>query len=301
MKITNVNPTYTIIDNDTIDAYLIKAKGDYVKVYLMLARIINEPAATFNNPDDIVSVVADKLSCTEKSVHEAIDYWKEQGLILSDATPPVTSPVTSPATSITSEFKQLLFVADTYIGRKLSKSELNSLYYIYKDLGFSFELCEYLLEYCCERNKRDIRYIKKVAEAWYEKDIHTVAEARNSVNPYYTPTYKILSAFHISGRMPTTIEVVYCEKWMQEYGMSLEMILEACQRTLKNTHKVSYEYCDKMLHNWQLDNIRTLEELQKIDRMHLETQKKKTQKKTSSNSFSGWNIDELECMLLNES
>lgn len=297
MKITNVNPTYTIIDNDTIDGYFIKANGEYLKVYLMLARIINNSAATFDNTDDLISTIADRLSCTEKNVIEAIDYWSEKGLIITDFSSPSSATSSSVASS---EFKQLLFVADAYIGRKLSKVELNSLFYIYNDLNFSFELCEYLLEYCCEREKRDIRYIKKVAEAWHEKGIKKVAEARNSINPYYSPTYKILAAFHVSGRAPASIEVAYCEKWMKQYEMPLDMILEACKRTLKNTHKVSFEYCDKMLYTWQLDNVNTLEELHNIDNIRSE-KKNKVQEKISSHtsSFSGWSIDELEGMLLN--
>ncbi len=292
MKITKVNPTFTTIDNDTIDRYLVKAKGEYVKVYLMLARIINSSTDTFDHTDDLISTIADRLECTEKNVIEAIDYWSGEGLITGFSSPSSAAP--------SSEFKQLMFVADAYIGRKLSKVELNSLFYIYNDLNFSFELCEYLLEYCCERKKRDIRYIKKVAEAWHEKGIKKVSEARNSVNPYYSPTYQILAAFHVRGRAPASIEVAYCEKWMQQYDMSLDMILEACKRTLKNTHKASFEYCDKMLYTWQLDNIKTLGDLHNVDNIRSEKNNKVQEKKSShTSSFSGCNIDELESMLLN--
>lgn len=44
---------------------------------------------------------------------------------------------------------QLIFIIQQYLGRPLSASDLNTIYYFYDDLGFSRDLIEYLFELLC--------------------------------------------------------------------------------------------------------------------------------------------------------
>ncbi len=46
------------------------------------------------------------------------------------------------------------------------------------NLHFSFDLIDYLIQYCVGRGKRDFRYIEKVAVSWAEKGITTVRDAQ---------------------------------------------------------------------------------------------------------------------------
>ena len=43
---------------------------------------------------------------------------------------------------------QLIFIIQQYLGRPLSPTDLNAIYYFYDELGFSRDLIEYLFEYC---------------------------------------------------------------------------------------------------------------------------------------------------------
>ena len=69
------------------------------------------------------------------------------------------------------------FIIQQYLGRPLSPTDLNTIYYFYDELGFSRDLIEYLFEYCVEHNKKSINYIEKVALSWASKNIHTIAES----------------------------------------------------------------------------------------------------------------------------
>ena len=69
----------TIIENDFIDHYMTKANGEYVKVYLLLLRHLNDPTTSLT-----ISKLADGLECTEKDIHRALKHWSKVGLLKID-------------------------------------------------------------------------------------------------------------------------------------------------------------------------------------------------------------------------
>ena len=116
----------TVLENEFIDQYMIKANGEYVKVYLLLLRHQNEASTPLG-----ISQIADILEVTEKDVIRALNYWNKQGLLEYESaeTAPVTSPKPAPAVvsepsskvpdirqfKSRKEFKELLFVAEQYL------------------------------------------------------------------------------------------------------------------------------------------------------------------------------------------
>ena len=86
------------------------------------------------------------------------------------ATPQETvNPYAKPAYSLDQlrEFKereetsQLLFIAEAYIGKPLTPSEIKTILFFTDVLHFSEDLIDYLLQYCVERGKKDFKYIEK--------------------------------------------------------------------------------------------------------------------------------------------
>ena len=76
------------------------------------------------------------------------------------------------------EFKQLAYVAEQYLGRTLTKADLELIAWIYDDLKFSFDLSEYLLAYCAQLGHRNLSYIKAVAIGWKQNKIEDVESAK---------------------------------------------------------------------------------------------------------------------------
>lgn len=66
------------------------------------------------------------------------------------------------------ETSQLLFIAEAYIGKPLTPSEIKTILFFTDVLHFSDDLIDYLLQYCVERGKKDFKYIEKVAVNWAE-------------------------------------------------------------------------------------------------------------------------------------
>ena len=266
----------TVLENEFIDQYMIKANGEYVKVYLLLLRHQNESSAPLG-----ISQIADILEVTEKDVIRALNYWNKQGLLEYESaeTAPSASPKPAPDVVPESsskvpdirqfksrkEFKELLFVAEQYLGKTLSVTDIDTITYFFETLKMSAELIEYLIEYCVENGHKSMHYIQKVALSWHKQDIKTVDQAKTSSLLYNKNCYSILNAYGIKGRAPAASEIAYIRKWNEEYAFTLDIILEACNRTMNAIHQPSFEYTDSILKKWHNQNVRHFKDIAALD------------------------------------
>ena len=304
LKLTKyVQTNATVLDNEFIDQYMVRANGEYVKVYLLLLRHMNQSSGCLS-----VSELADLLECTEKDILRALRYWKSEGLLdYLDDTPDDPSPKsTAPSPAVSSglhdvqsgymtssipagsvsdsaalasttniqqyrsrkeraEFKELLFVAEQYLGKTLSATDIDQITYFYDTLHMSADLIEYLIEYCVENGHKSMHYIQKVALAWSDEHITTVQQARSSSALYNRNCYSVLNAFGIKGRGPAASELEYIRKWYDTESFDHEIILEACSRTVLAIHQPSFEYADKILQNWKQNHVHTLKDIRSQD------------------------------------
>lgn len=302
LTLTNqAKKTVTVLENEFIDRYMPKANGEYVKVYLMLLRHLGESASL-----PAPSRLADLLECTEKDILRAFKYWEGQGLLEYKEEAPdrsLQAEVSSSDASLTvasvsdtdksvntrkhgnrKEFKELLFVAEQYLGKTLSATDINAITYFYETLQMSADLIEYLIEYCVENGHKSIHYIQKVALSWHSQDIRTVEQAKTNSVLYNKNCYSILNAYGIKGRAPAASEIAYIRKWHEEYAFSLELILEACDRTMNMIHQPNFEYTDSILKNWYKKNVHTLEDVSVLDAAFTRAKADKARQQTTQPS-----------------
>ncbi len=184
-----------------------------------------------------------------------------------------------------SEFKQaegirnLLFVAEQYIGHPLNLTETERIIFWHSDLHFSADLIEYLIEYCVENNHSSFHYMNKVALNWHQSGITTLAEAKANSSIHAKTYYGVMKAFGISGRNLNEREIAYISKWTGSFGFNADIITEACERTIQNTNKSSFKYADSILCNWHDSHITKAEDIAKLD---ADFASKKAVKSTSS-------------------
>ncbi|MCR5720541.1 MAG: DnaD domain protein [Lachnospiraceae bacterium] len=171
------------------------------------------------------------------------------------------------------ETKELLDVCEQYMGRPLSRHEITSVFYINDVLGFSFELIGYLIEYCIELDKKDFKYIEKVAVNWAEEGITNRRQAVKYTQKRNSSVYSIMNELGRSNK-PTPKEMEYINRWSKEYGFSLDIILEACGRCALATDKHRFEYAEGILANWKAANVTKKSDIDKIDEEH--SRKKET-------------------------
>lgn len=333
--------TSTSIPNIFIDKYMADANGEYVKIYLYLLRCMNK-----NRQGCTISELADRFEHTEKDILRALSYWEKQKLLcirygpdhevtglsltipaeasFTEAAPPAPN---SPFSSDTPEKKpveytreqletfqkeeavqEILFITENYLGRTLNATDIQTILYWYDGLRFSADLIEYLIETCISNGHKSLRYMEKIAFSWADCGIHSVAEAKREHSLHHKDTYAVMKAFGISGRNLISSELSVIRKWTGSYAFSMDLIKEACRRTIAATGKPSFEYADSILTNWHKSNVHTLNDIARLDAAHqktrAQTKAREGAQRPAANRFNNfpqrtYNYDQLEKQLLN--
>lgn len=198
---------------------------------------------------------------------------------------------------------ELLFIAEQYLKKTLSANDIRSILFLTDTLNFSNDLIDYLLQYCVQRGKKDFRYIEKVAINWAEEGISTPQEAGSYVSRYDRNVYTVMNALG-KNNTPTSTEVDFIKRWYHEWGFTLDVILEACERTVLATDKHRFEYADKILSSWKKDGVHHKKDIEKIDSSYHKN-RKVSDKNTYSNMFTqfeqhDYDFDALEKKLLSK-
>lgn len=175
-------------------------------------------------------------------------------------------------------------LAEMYRNKPITSSDVNTIMYICNDLCFPDELFDHLLQYCTSRGKSDFRYIEKVAISWKENGVTTPEEADNLPGRYGKKVYEIMRQLGKTGNTPTDREVSYITKWTDEYGFPDDVITEACGRTVMATEKHRLEYADSILTKWKDNGVRSLKDVEALDREFESREKPKTAKKDASSA-----------------
>ena len=163
------------------------------------------------------------------------------------------------------DFCQLLYLAGRYTGKNLTPRDCDVLANLYGKLGMSAELLEYLVEYCVSNGHKSMRYIETVALNWNERGIKTVEQARAETVSGGKNTYAVLKAFGLGGRNPAAGERVIIDQWFRDYGFPVDVVLEACDRTMRAIHQPSFEYADKILRDWKEKGVLKKADIARLD------------------------------------
>lgn len=194
---------------------------------------------------------------------------------------------------------RLLFVAEQYLKKTLSPNDMRSILFISDRLGFSEDLIDYLIQYCVDRGKKDLRYIEKVAISWAQQGINTPKQAAKLAGKYDKIIYDIMKALGKNGT-PTQTEVQFINRWTKELGFTKDVIFVACERTVLATDKHRFEYADKILECWSNAGVHHKSDIQSIDENYRKTKVTKAIQSNKFNQFkqNDYDFDALEKELL---
>lgn len=181
------------------------------------------------------------------------------------------------------DVRQIFFVAEQYLKRPLTSAEQEDFVYYYDTLKFSSDLIIYLLEYCISKGSFSRHYMRKVALGWAESGVTTVTQAKQESNLYNKNYFTILNTFGIKGRSPAGPEIEIMSRWFNEYDFTLDIIVEACNRTIRQIHQPSFEYANKILRQWNKNGVSSLDDVKRLDQIRTEEQQRRAeQKKTDA-------------------
>lgn len=293
--------SYTFIPNWFIDRFMANSNGDFVKVYLVLLRYITSQETSFSAND-----FADKLNLTESDVIRALKFWANKGLIQletnNDNIKSITliDPASAGSTQLeaaptiepeqlyhvnlstkpqysmdelstfmsNSLYRDLSYITGRYLSKQLSQNDLMTLISFHDWLGLPVDVIEWLIEYCASNGHRNMRYIEKVAIEWSDKEINTIEKAKAYTDTYNKKYYAIKKALGFSNRNPVAYEIKLMDKWLSDFCFDPVIILEACERTMKQAPNGSFKYTDKILTEWHEKNVHTLKDIEKLDKQY---------------------------------
>ena len=160
----------------------------------------------------------------------------------------------------------LITAATQYFGRPLSEPEFSSLIYYTKELKFSPELTDYLLQYCVSEDKKSFHYINKVALSWAEEGVRTPEEARALISSHEDEEAisRILKIFGRVGRLAPE-EGRLVRRWLHKYAFPIEVIEEALKRSVLATEHHRFPYAEKILASWHEKGVRSLSDIEEAD------------------------------------
>ena len=317
---------FTPVSNIFIERYMPKARGEFIKVYLLMLKY------SFNGEIGVNSaVLATYLDLLESDIINALNYWNDEGVIkliqrdeygnfdidfvdLSEENSSNNKKINLVEELTNNSNSGMLKDIGNLLGRTLSPTEVETYIGWKKDFKFSPELILLLIEYCVSKGKTNFRYIEKVAIAWYEMNIKTIDEAQNYIrkNEDKWGTYReILKFLGIRNAEIMKPQEEMFEKWTSTYNYSLDIIKKACDICFQRLNRADFKYIDGILSKWHKDNLRTLADIEKKDSDYKNSSNKKLYNKPTSNNYNtkpksrfdnfkgrDYDYDELEKKLL---
>ncbi len=267
---------FTPVNNIFIEKYMPQARGEFVKIYLLMLKhnISGELGVSS-------SILASSLNLLESDIMNALSYWNDQGIIkltqidkmgnynvefldLIEEPIQTTKQVDLLEALGSNNTKDMLKDIETLLARPLSPNEMSIYLNWQRELGFSSELILILMEYCISKGKSDPRYIEKVALSWHDQKITNIEQAQNLIKKTedkWLNIRKILSYLGINNVDIMKPQQDLIEKWLLMYKFPNEIIFKACDICFERLNRADFKYIDGILTNWNKNNIRTLEDI----------------------------------------
>ena len=297
----NLGYGYSAVElpNAFIDHYMTRCAPVYGLIYIYSLRQCIGGAAAVSSQD-----IARTFQILETDVVNAWHYWENAGLIRlegrEDGMTVTFLPVREPAGEAPAkktpappagvvrpfvpagrpqytveeltvyrqqsrDIERLFAHAEQTLGKLLTYHDLNVLFGFYDWLRLPVEVIVFLLTYCAGRDRRDLRYIEKVAMDWAENQIGDPEKALEYVQAFDHDYRDILRAMGQPSGFPTPTQRKYIDKWLREYGMTPALALEACDRAAARIGRPKFAYVDKIMEDWHKKGVRSAADINAQD------------------------------------
>lgn len=243
------------------------ASGKAVKVLLYIMRFKSEEG------------ICEALGITDEDLEDALSYWKSVGVLYSDgeqpavtvkpaaAKAPTALPKAAKAVSAeeiaariseSAEIKTLLESIEGSVARPLTFDDQRTVIWIYDHLGLPPEVILMLVNYCVGIGRANMHYIEKTAVSWADEGIDSSAAADAKIlvlQRNNTLSAKCANRMNLNRKL-TSRENEYVAKWAAAEA-DIELIMNAYERTVDATGKVSFPYMNKILSEWTANGVKT--------------------------------------------
>jgi hypothetical protein len=256
----------TSVSNLFIQDYLVRAPGDYVRVYLYGLMQSQYPAAGENTLEKF----ALSLRMDGEDVLKAFEYWQSKGLILRgsdggwqylDARAVLLE---GRATGGGRQQDAALsnIIAGALGERTLTKAQTELLYDLKEVFGFEDETVGLFAQYCVNNysaKKLTRERMETLCQEWVRRGITSPDKARDYIlgkELASSPANEILTLMGQSYRKVTAAEHSLFLKWRNQWGFSLEAVKAACSQ-MSGVSNPNFKYLDKVIDSLRRRGLNT--------------------------------------------
>lgn len=290
-----------------VDDYIKLASGKAVKVLLYIMR---HKYIQTENAAQIAEELDKRMSAED--VEDALSYWEQVGLICPSDKAPVTEvqvkkaaePAVSPTVSARldiertnkmispkeiaeriEESKEIDFLfkeTERLLGKALNHTEQRTLIWMHDYYSMGTDILLMIIDFCKSVDKPGLNFAEKIAADWSDKGITSHEQAENEIlhlQNYYSLAGQVVSRIGLN-RSLTSKEREFVNLW-SSMGISADLIERAYEKTANATGKVSFSYMNKIIEEWNKNNLRTFAEIEEYDRIYSENKAKAVKTTTS--------------------
>lgn len=249
----------TPVENLFIHEFMLKAPGDFVKVYLYGLKQCYHP----HDSENSLEAFAHALGMETSAIQNAFHYWSRQGILqytvdaqqrlhieyinIKDV---LYNRSLNPENNL---YKYKDFndnLQQIFENRLLTPQEYMKIYDWIETLSLPMEVVLMMIRFNLSQKgtKINLNYLDKVAESWAREGITTLQKAEEYIEAhqsYFRDTAAVLKYLGIH-RLPSKAEMALYRKWIDQWGYNLNAILTACKETTK-IQSPSFAYLDRIL------------------------------------------------------
>ncbi|MCF6464735.1 DnaD domain protein [Clostridium sp. Cult2] len=302
IETTDIDLGDTPIENIFINDFMPMANGTYVKVYLLGYKYAYDKDETIEVDN---KTIAKHLDIPLSDVLNAWDFWENKGIIekifldkdnkfnynikflnlkqlyIKNNYKPINIGEEMITKSYTCSVEDLvdanqipaineMFNQIDYIMRRqlVPNEKQKVLEWIY-NYNMNPDIIVKAFFYGIEKKgKRNINYVGGIIRNWYDQGITNVEamqEHFKETDERYFRYEQVMKYLGYGNRMPSVAEMKVIDKWFEEYGLTMEVVLRGCENS-KKTSNPSINYIDGILTSWHHKGIKAVDEIEEKDR-----------------------------------
>lgn len=256
----------SVIGTAEADRLLALGDGDAALLYIHLRR--NKQGLPEGFTPERASAAHKKLASAVLVAPEAAPFGGRPSYKPSEI---AETALTNPA------FGCVVRESERLLGRTLSPSDLQTLYAMLDWRGMSPGMLLLLVNYCVVEHTRrygpearplTMSQIDREAAYWQNEGVRDEKGAEEYIDRAEAKREAANIAYRklgISGREPTVTEKKYVSEWLS-LGFTHGAIALAYDKTVINTGKLAWKYCDSILRRWHNAGLHSEEEIEARDK-----------------------------------
>ena len=271
--------------------------------------------------EKILNDLAKKLSLSFPIIQEALKFWEELGVITKKGTGFIINNLQEielhklykPNVSLSADdiekneknktrAKLVETINNSFFQGIMSPSWYADIDLWFKKYGFDEQVMLALFSYCFQRSALHRNYVLAVAEAWSSHNVKTFSDLeiyyqrQENVQKIEKTIQKKLGIM----RHLTEYEKGYIQKWIEDFGYTLDIIEIALKKTTSKSN-ISFDYLDKIITDWHDRELKTSDQVQNflIAFKAQAKNKKELEKKVKYSNFEQRTYDNFDSLYAN--